>query len=132
MLKVIISFLFIILNYIICLSQDCSMLPDGRYEVKYDEMFEIYGNYQFEIAGNNFIRIDDKKRINQTIEKHSECRFSLKSKDTINKNDFSELEKMLSTGTPFYDITKVDNNTYYFTLRIDLHLAICSGTFLKI
>lgn len=128
-------FIFTALIIICSLSvfgQDCSILKNGTYQIEYDTSFKNYPKRLYQIENNNCYVTENNTKEKYHIVKLNKCAFRLESEKLLDTSKLTQLEKQLAKREPFFDIYKVDGNTYYFVYRIDLHVQSFSGRFSKI
>lgn len=114
------------------LGQDCSILKNGTYRVEYDSSFSNYPKSLYRIVNNNCYVTENNNQEKYHIVKLNKCAFRLTSDKILDTSKLTQLEKLLTKREPFFDIYKVDGNTYYFVYRVDLHVQSYSGRFLKV
>ena len=120
--------IFSLLSFV---SNDCKKLNDGNYKVEYDPMFEKYPSFSFIIKDHEFILKQHDSISNLKIEWLSNCAFRVIG-FTQPKEPLSDFQKgFYSSGKPYYEITKVQNDTTYFIFRKNLHIQIYSGKFIR-
>ncbi len=123
-------FLLFILFSSICHSQDCKKLSNGTYKVELDSMFlKNYGSFEFIIADNICVlkRPTYAEQFNLTWLPN--CGFRLKN--IFNVYPHSPTENITKIGEPWFDIKKVNQDTVYFTYRLNLHIQVYSGKLIK-
>jgi hypothetical protein len=113
-------------------SQNCSHLKNGTYELVYDSAYQNYPKAQYEVLDSICYVTQDGIKKEYKIKTPYECRFWLVSTEVIDTTKLNNLQKYLFQRQIFYDIYKVESNTYYFILRVDLHVRIYSGKFIKL
>ena len=114
-------------------SQNCSHLKNGIYELVYDNnSYRTFPKAQYEISDSTCYITQHGLKNEYEIKAPYECRFWLVSKEVIDTAKLTESDKILLQKQPFYDIYKVEDDTYYFILRFDLHHRMFSGKFVKI
>ena len=124
--------------YIVCFlfftntlfSQDC-VLPNGNYRVEFDKQFENYPNYEFQIKSDSIVYFEENSKIYRKIERNEYC-YLVFEKIEIDESNMSEVDKILNKQNPFYTFKKINNKTYDFIFRVDLHVMINSGKFILI
>jgi len=109
--------------------QNCSMLKNGKYEAQYDD--KNRGSSSFEIKENHYFTYHDEAKEDYEIITLSNCSFRLKNNEKIDESKLTEFQKVISKQQPYFEITKVEGNTYYFVCRIDLHIQCGTGKFIK-
>lgn len=105
------------------------MLKNGKYETEYDRK-EVNAN-SFEINENHYIFYEEGIRKDYKIKMLSNCNFEVENNDKIDESKLTEFQKMLAKQKPYFEITKVEGNVYYFVCRIDLHIQCGSGKFVR-
>src|SRR5690606_28513067 len=101
-------------------AQNCAMLKDGKYKMQYDS--QTPNSSVFEVSGNTLFTYENEQKIDSAIIKLGLCSFMTKPKDKIDESKLTELQKLLSKQQSYFEITKVEGNTYFFICRIDLHI----------
>jgi hypothetical protein len=112
--------------------QNNSPLPDGTYIIEPDSLFRFYPKSRYEIAKNKCYIVENGKKYEYDFIGFGKHQFRLKSNALIDTTNFTPLQKYLNSRQPFFDIYKVDGDYYYFVNRVDLHVRIYSGRFVKI
>ena len=112
-------------------SQNCK-LPDGKYIVEFNKQFKNHPKFSFEIIGERIIFYDENNKAHSEhkIEKNEQC-FLVIEKDTFNEENLNELQKVLNKQHPYYNFKEINKNEYEFIYRVDLHVMINSGKFIK-
>ncbi len=116
----------------LCLSsfgQNCSILKNGKYETQYDD--KNHGSSLFEIKENHYYTYEDNAKKDYEIVTLSDCSFQLKNNEKVDESKLTEFQKIISKQKPYFEIIKVEGNTYYFVCRIDLHIQCGTGKFIK-
>jgi hypothetical protein len=131
-MKQMLLILFAIAIFCSAYSQNCSHLKNGTYDLVYDSLYQNYSKGRYEILDSTCYVIQDGLKKEYELKNPYDCRFWLVSKDVIDTTKLNNLAKILLKRQPFYDIYKVEGNTYYFVLRVDLHVRIYSGRFIKL
>jgi len=109
--------------------QNCSMLENGKYEITY---FDKKVNPSlFEIVGNHYYTFQDGTKKEFEIKMLSKCSFELKDNEKVDETKLTEFQKVIAKLKPFFEITKVEENVYYFVCIIDLHVQCGNGKFTK-
>ncbi|MFC5684569.1 hypothetical protein ACYE2N_06775 [Flavobacterium sp. MAHUQ-51] len=111
------------------IGQNCSMLVNGEYETQYDD--KDWSSYRFEIKGNHYYTFDEKVKKDYEIVLLSKCSFILESVEKLDESKLTEFQKVISKQKPYFEITKVEGNIYYFICRVDLHVQCGTGKFIK-
>ncbi|MBU4539031.1 MAG: hypothetical protein L6264_04170 [Weeksellaceae bacterium] len=111
-------------------SQDLS-LPNGKYKIEYDEQFRNHPGYNFTIKDNEITFHEIQGDITRRIEKNSDCSLRIE-KEKIDESTLTEFQKIINKQHPYYSFTKINNGEFKFIYRIDLHVMINSGKFIKI
>jgi hypothetical protein len=109
--------------------QNCAMLKDGKYQTQYDDKNQ--GSNLFEINGNHYYAYQDGAKKDYEIITLGNCSFRLKNNEKVDKSKLTEFQKIIAKQEPYFEITKVEGNTYYFVCRINLHVQCGSGKFVK-
>ena len=105
------------------------MLQNGKYEIQYDE--KERNSSLIEIKGNHYYTDQDDGKKDYEIIALSNCSFSLKNNEKVDESKLTEFQKIISKQKPYFEITKVEKNIYYFVCRIDLHIQCGSGKFIR-
>ena len=107
--------------------QNCSMLKNGKYETLYDGR----DNYSdpFEIKENNYILYQNRVNKDYKIRMLGNCSFQIENIEKVDESKLTEFQKILNKQKPYFEITKVEGNVYYFVCRINLHIQCGSGKF---
>lgn len=125
-----IYFVIIILNLsFFSFGQNCTMLKDGKYETQYDD--KNRGSNLFEINGSHYYTYQDDVKKDYEIITLENCSFRLKNNEKVDESKLTEIQKIIAKQEPYFEITKVEGNTYYFVCRINLHIQCGSGKFVK-
>lgn len=121
--------MFLSLSFV---ANDCKKLRDGNYKVEYDSMFEKYPSFSFTIKDREFTLKQDDSISNLKIEWLNNCAFKVIG-FTEPEEPLSEFQRnFYSSGKPYYEITKIQNDTAYFIFRKNLHVQIYSGRFIRV
>lgn len=112
-------------------SQNC-ILPDGKYNVEFDKQFKNYQKFDFEIKGKTIILYPENNEdyFEQKIEKNDQCSLVIE-KEIVNEDNLNELQKVLNKQHPYYNFKEINKDVYEFIYRVDLHVIINSGKFIK-
>ncbi|MCU0440006.1 MAG: hypothetical protein MUC49_19135 [Raineya sp.] len=110
------------------LAQNCLPLKDGDYTLyfnnsKFKQNIKIVGKKWHSELNGEVTEFE--------IIEMRDCAFRLKSSIPPDTTRMSNFEKILEKRVPYYDITKREQNIYYFTLRIDLHVQSDSGMLIR-
>jgi len=117
MIRHVIFFLFVIVNFSSALGQTCSQLKNGRYRIKYDKPFKRYPKRIIKIFNDSCYISGNGEKRKYSIVKMGECRFRLKDNVAIDTNNLTPFEKVMDTQQLYYDIYKVKGNNYFFCLQ---------------
>lgn len=109
--------------------QNCSMLKNGKYEMQYDTKDRNLSF--FEINGNQYYAFQNGEKMDCEIKILSNCSFRLENNDKVDESKLTEVQRILAKQKPYFEITKVEGNVYYFVCRIDLHIQCGSGKFIR-
>lgn len=110
--------------------QDCSMLKNGKYEAIYDD--KNRQSSQFEVNGNKYSTFEDGIKKDYEIISLSNCSFWIKDDEKIDETKLTEFQKIISRQQPYFEITRTEENVYYFVCRENLHVQCGTGKFIKI
>lgn len=132
MAKYLFLLFFNLVGFYSAFGQGCSQLKNGTYIIEYDSSFRNYPKFGYEIVNKNCYIVEDGKKKVYDIIKIGECQFRLKSNEPVDTTNFTPLQKALHMQQPFFDIYKVEGNYYYFVNRVDLHVQIYSGRFVRV
>jgi hypothetical protein len=113
-----------------CVGQNCSMLKNGKYELKYDSINQ--NSTFFQINENKYSTIINEENKYFEIKIIDKCSFQLKNNEIIDDSKLTEFQKILSKQTFYYEITKVEGDIYYFICWVNLHIQCGKGMFIKI
>ena len=114
---------------LISFGQNCSFLKDGSYELQYDgkdstsSLVAIRGNYYYTYE-NNIKKEGAIKILNN-------CTFRFENNEKVDESELTEFQKIIAKQKPFFEVTKVEGNVYYFLCRINLHVQCGSGQFIR-
>ena len=111
-------------------SQDC-VLQNGKYRVEFDKQFENHPKFELKIINDSIIYYDNDSIISRKIEKNSDC-YLVIEKEKIDETNMTDFQKILNKQHPFYTFKKINQTTYEFIFRVDLHVMINSGKFILI
>jgi len=111
-------------------SQDC-VLPNGNYKIEFDKQFEKYPKFEFRIANDSITFYENDTQIRRKIEKNNDC-YLVIEKEKVDETNLTDLQKMLNKQHPFYTFKKINNSNFEFIYRVDLHVMIYSGIFIKL
>ena len=122
------------LAFVFCLSfsykQNCKKLSNGTYKVELDTMYrKNYGSFDFIISDQICVLKRPTYTEQFNITWLPNCGFKLKNLFNVNPHD--PTNKLSQLGEPWYDITKINQDTIYFTYRLNLHVQVYSGRFVK-
>ncbi|MGQ7944448.1 hypothetical protein [Flavobacterium sp. WC2509] len=109
--------------------QNCSMLKNGKYEMRYDT--KDRNSSLIEINGNHYYTFQDNVKKDYEIKTLSNCSFQLENNDKVDESKLTEVQRMLAKQKPYFEIIKVEGNVYHFVCRIDLHVQCGSGKFIR-
>jgi hypothetical protein len=109
--------------------QNCSMLKNGKYEMQYDTKDRNLSF--FEINENQYYAFQNGEKMDCEIKILSNCSFRLENNDKVDESKLTEVQRILAKQKPYFEITKVEANVYYFVCRIDLHIQCGSGKFIR-
>lgn len=115
-------------------AQNCSQLPNGKYIIEYDENFKDYPVYSFEIDSNKYITEENGVKTIQEIKLIGGCIFRIISNEVVDETKLSELKKWVYINLikeSFYEIYKVEGNSYYFRRIVSSYAIDLSGKFIK-
>ncbi|PKP15292.1 MAG: hypothetical protein CVU07_10590 [Bacteroidetes bacterium HGW-Bacteroidetes-23] len=112
-------------------SQNC-ILPDGKYKVEFDKQFKNHPEFDFEISGEKIVfnTESNENYFEHKIEKNDQC-YLVIEKEIVNEENLNELQKVLNQQHPYYNFKEINENEYEFIYRVDLHIMINSGKFIK-
>jgi hypothetical protein len=123
-------FVIIVLNLsFFSFGQNCSMLKDGKYETHYDD--KNRASNLFEINGSHYYAYQDDTKKDYEIITLGNCSFQLKNNENVDESKLTEFQKIITKQELYFEITKVEGNTYYFVCRINLDVQCGSGKFVK-
>ena len=122
--------LFSSLNYVS--AQNCSMLENGNYRVEFDDANNPNSVSTFKLQDKSVFFMNNNVVDEYELIQLGKCHYTLKSKEKIDESKFTDFQKMLIKQGWYYDITKVVENVYYFTMRVNLHIQCGSGRFVKL
>lgn len=111
-------------------SQDC-ILPNGKYKIEFDYQFEKYPKFEFRILTDTIIFYKNDTKIKRKIEKNFDCSLVIE-KEKIDETNLTYVQKMLNKQDLFYTFKKINNSKFEFIYRVDLHVMINSGKFIKL
>ena len=111
-------------------SQDCK-LPNGKYKIEFDKQFEKYPKFEFLISNDSITFFDNNTEIRRRIEKNNDCSLVIK-KEIVDETNLTDLQKILNKQHPFYTFKKISSSEFEFIYRVDLHIMINSGKFIKL
>ena len=111
-------------------SQNC-VLPSGKYKIEFDKQFEMYPKFEFRILNDSITFYEKDSIVTRKIEKNNSCSLVIE-KEIIDETDLTELQKMLNRQHPFYTFKKITDSKFKFIYRVDLHVMINSGKFIRI
>jgi hypothetical protein len=131
---------FISLKYLSCFipflwlasptqNSSCERLKNGDYHVEMDKMFSEYKNYDLKISDSTATLIRSDTTEHYKINWLYDCSFRFKDDKPREQTPAEILLKGL--GEPYFDIIKTTKDTSYFILRINLHIQIYTGKFIK-
>lgn len=123
---IIVCFLFLTNNLF---SQDC-VLPNGKYKIEFDKQFEKHPKFEFRISNDSITFYENDTEIRRKIEKNNDCSLVIE-KEIVDETNLTDLQKLLNKQHPFYTFKKINNSKFEFIYRVDLHVMINSGKFIK-
>ena len=82
--------------------------------------------------GNQYYFIEDNIEKVGSIINLDKCNFRFESGHKMEDDKITEIQRLLSAQKIYYEISKVENNTYYFICRVNLHVNCGTGKFIKI
>lgn len=106
------------------------MLKNGKYEAIYDD--KNRQSSQFEVNGNKYSTFEDGIKKDYEIISLSNCSFWIKDDEKIDETKLTEFQKIISRQQPYFEITRTEENVYYFVCRENLHVQCGTGKFIKI
>jgi len=133
MKKLSIFFAFIVLSSF-TFKTESNVLPNGFYKAVLDEEFKKMelNDFEFTILDNKFTRTIDDKLETLELEWLDENSFVVKGYTEPASPDKFE-QKMINEYRPSFNIIKISNNEYYFTLAEESEeQPIFSGRFVKL
>ena len=112
----------------------CDKLRRGKYLASFDKQHK--GKYQrFELTINDTtasVKVDYSTDVYR-MQRISECNFWLTNLHPVDTSKLNTFQKQLqSLGEPYYDIQIINSDTLKFVYRVNLHIMIASGIFVKI
>lgn len=109
-------------------------MPDGTYIVQFDEAFQGIPIFKFEIKGDKFtyIGLEGNKRTKRNIEKNNDCCLMLEKMPVAKSENQSDVQKLLNTQNPYFEIEQIAKGVYKFTERVDLHITSSQGKFFRL
>lgn len=125
-----ISLIFILFLTNNLFSQDC-VLPNGKYKIEFDKQFEKYPKFAFRILNDSITFYENNYGISLKIEKNNDCSLVIE-KEKIDETNLTEFQKIINKQHPFYTFKKINDLEFEFIYRVDLHVTINSGRFIKI
>ena len=131
-MKFLLLLIFSFFSFDTVFAQNCSNLKNGIYDIEYDSLFREYPKARFEIAGDTCYVTTNGVRKYYEMVIFYKCTFSLRDTAKIDKTKLTEFQKQSLSRKPFYEIYKVDGNSYFFIYKVDAHIQINSGRFVKI
>ena len=111
-------------------SQDCK-LPNGKYKIEFNKQFEKYPKFEFLISNDYITFFDNDTEIKRRIEKNNDCRLVIE-KEKIDETNLTEFQKIINKQHLFYTFKKINSSDFEFIYRVDLHIMINSGKFIKL
>ena len=111
-------------------SQNCK-LPNGKYKIEFDKQFEKYPKFEFLISNDSITFFDNNTEIRRRIEKNNDCSLVIE-KEIVDETNLTDLQKILNKQHPFYTFKKINSSDFEFIYRVDLHIMINSGKFIKL
>lgn len=110
--------------------QNCSMLKEGLYRTHYEGQTENFQEFEI-VKGEYHSRVGDVIK-KFKIKMLNECSFQIVNDDVIEDSELSEFQKVIRKQEYYFKIEKVENDNYYFTCIVDLHVICGNGKFVKI
>lgn len=111
-------------------SQKC-VLPNGRYKVEFDKPFERSSKFEFRISNDSITIYEKDTLVQRRIDKNNDCSLVIEIKDT-GEAGLTDFQKVINKQRPFYTFKKINESEYEFIYRVDMHVTINSGKFVKI
>ena len=126
MRKAIYILIFLTFGFRCADKKDCQ-LKNGKYEVVYDEQFNNYSPWLFQLEDQKLTELGADSNSEFQIKWISADRFILQSPEK-RAEPKTEIEKQLnSLGDPFYEITKCSGDTLNFIFKRNEHITINAG-----
>lgn len=110
--------------------QNCSMLKDGKYEIRYND--QLTGYEKFEIIGDKYYYYENGVKQEIKIKLIDSCTFQFINEDIVDESKLTELQILLRNQKIYFEIVKVEETGYFFICRVDLHIICGNGKFVKL
>lgn len=130
-MKRILVILGVFLSLNILSAQDCAPMPNGIYIAQYDGPFKEFPLTKFIIKGDKLIYIDleTKERTERKITGNKDCYLAMEKTPIEESESRSEIQKLLNSQNPYFEIEQIRNGVYRFKQRVNQHVVISQGKF---